>query len=89
MKNILVAFDILGRNENLPPGLTPLGVHLIFDVKMDMTRKARFVADGHKTPAPEESTYYGVVSRETVRIEFTYSALNGLNISFDLPAVYE
>ena len=57
-----------------------LGVHLIFDIKMDMTRKARLVADGHKTEDPIGSTYAGVVSRETVRITFTYAVLNGLDV---------
>ena len=80
MSNVLVAFDILENDEKLPVHLKELGVHLIFDVKMDMTRKARLVADGHKTADPEGSTYAGVVSRETVRIALTYAALNGLDI---------
>ena len=54
--------------------------HLVFDVKMDFTRKARWVLDGHKTPNPIGSTYAGVVSRESVRIAFTYAALNGLDV---------
>ena len=47
---------------------------------MDFTRKARWVLDGHKTSDPEGSTYAGVVSRESVRIAFTYAALNGLDV---------
>ena len=47
---------------------------------MDFTRKARWVLDGHKTPNATISTYAGVVSRESVRIAFTYAALNGLDI---------
>ena len=35
--------------------------------------------DGHKTPSPIGSTYAGVVSRESVRIDFTYAALSGLD----------
>ena len=54
--------------------------HLVFDVKMDLTRKARWVLDGHRTPNPIGSTYAGVVSRESVRIAFTYAALNQLDI---------
>ena len=38
------------------------------------------VADGHKTPDPVESTYAGVVSRESVRIAMTYASLMGLEI---------
>ena len=53
---------------------------MVFDVKMDFTRKARWVKDGHKTPDPEQSTYAGVVSRESVRIALTCAALNGLDV---------
>jgi hypothetical protein len=45
---------------------------------MDFTRKARWVLDGHRTPDIVGSTYDGVVSRESVRIAFTYAALNDL-----------
>jgi hypothetical protein len=54
--------------------------HTIFDVKMDLTRKARWVLDGHKQDDPVGSTYAGVISRESVRIAFTYAALNGLDV---------
>ena len=55
--------------------------HLVFDVKMDFTRKARWVKDGHKTSDPEQSTYAGVVSRESVRIALTYAALNNIGVT--------
>ena len=64
----------------IAPGHTYLECYMIFDVKMDFTRKARLVANGAKTPDLVASTYAGVVSRETVRIAFTYAALNGLDI---------
>ena len=35
---------------------------------------------GHKTPDPDGSTFASVVSRESVRIAFTYAALNGLDV---------
>ena len=47
---------------------------------MDFTRKARWVLDGHKMPKPTGLTYAGVVSRESIRIAFTYAALNGLDV---------
>ena len=53
---------------------------MIYDIKMDFTRKCRLVAEGCRTPNPVTSTYTGVVSRESVRIVFTYAALNGLGI---------
>ena len=55
-------------------------VHLFLDVKMDFTRKASWVLDGHKTPDPVGSTYSGVVLRESVRIAFTFAALNDLDV---------
>ena len=47
---------------------------------MDFRRKSRFVAGGHTTNPPTESTYAGVVSRESVCITFILSALNDLDI---------
>ena len=37
-----------GKAEDLI-GYQEIGVHIIFDVKMDFTRKARMVANGHET----------------------------------------
>ena len=61
-------------------GYTEIKCHMIFDVKMDFTRKARFVAGGHMTDAPISITYSSVVSRDSVRIAFLYAALNDLDI---------
>ena len=36
--------------------------------------------DGHKTPEPENSTYAGVVSRDSVSIALTYDALDSLDV---------
>jgi hypothetical protein len=47
---------------------------------MDFTRKARFVAGGHKTDPPATLTYSSVVSRDSVRIAFLIAALNDLDI---------
>ena len=80
MSNLKVAFDILEHDENLPPGWTKSSGHLVFDVRMTLERKARWVKDGHKTPEPSWSTYAGVVSRESVRIAFTYASLMGLDV---------
>ena len=80
MGNLKVAFDILENDEHLPPGWTKASGHLVFDVRMTLERKARWVKDGHKTPEPDHSTYAGVVSRESVRIAFTYASLMNLSI---------
>ena len=55
---------------------------MIFDINMDVkfTRKALYIAGGHTTDPPYSITYYSVVSRDSVRIEFTLAALNNLEI---------
>ena len=80
MFNIGVAFEILEQGWKAPHGWHLVTGHLVCDVKMDFTRKARWVLDGHNTPDPDRSTFAGVVSRESVRIAFAYALLNGLDI---------
>ena len=80
MYNVGVAFEILDEGTHAPHGWKRVTRHLIWDVKMDFTRKAGWVLDGHKTPDPIGSTYAGVVSRESVRIALTYAALNDLDM---------
>ena len=63
-----------------PYGHQEIRCHIIFDVKMDFTRKARFVAGGHMTDTPSSITYSSVVSRESVKIAFLIAALNDLDI---------
>ena len=80
MRNVTVAFKISNPKDRVPVGYSRLRVHLVFDIKLDLTWKARLVADGYLTPDPVDSTYAGVVSRETVRIALTYAALHGLDL---------
>lgn len=61
-------------------GYTEIKCHMIFDVKMDFSRKARFVAGGHLTEAPSSITYSSVVSRDSVRLAFLIAELNDLDI---------
>ena len=53
---------------------------MIYYIKIYFTRKSILVAEGCRTSNPVTSTYAGVVYRESVRIAFTYAALNGLNV---------
>jgi hypothetical protein len=63
--------------------------HIVFDVNMDFTRKAGFVAGGHMTEAPSAITYSSIVSRESVKIAFLIAALNDLDImSCDIGNAY-
>lgn len=80
MRNVMVAFEILEDGTDVPPGYQHIKCHLVFDVKMDLTRKARLVAGGHETEPTKDATYSSVVSRESVRLAFTVAALNGLDI---------
>ena len=43
MYNVSVAFEILESNQSPPPDWTKSSGHLVFDVKTDFTRKARWV----------------------------------------------
>lgn len=74
MYEVGIAFEILEEGEKAPDGWSHVTGHIIWDVKMDFTRKARWVLDGHKTRDPDGSTYAGVVSRESIRIDLTYAA---------------
>ena len=68
-----------GKDHKLA-GYQEIDCHMVFNVKMDLTHKARFVAGGHTTEAPASITYSSVVSRDSVRILFTAAALNDMDI---------
>ena len=80
MENVSVAFEILEYGKRPSAAHKKVHFHMIYDIKMDFTRKARLVAEGCRTPNPVKSTYVRVVYRESVRIAFTYAALNGLDV---------
>jgi hypothetical protein len=88
MKKVMVAFEFddaltpeqIWNGKSLYVGFQEISCHIIFDVKMDLTRKARFVAGGHVTETPASITYSCVVSRDSVRIAFLIAALNDLDI---------
>ena len=89
MTTVGVAFEILEDGTKAPPGWTKSSGHIIWDVKMDFTRKARWVKDGHRTPNPKTSTYAGVVSRESIRIALTYAALHKIDVkAADIKSAY-
>ena len=64
-----------------PVGHTEINYHLVFNVKINCTRKARYVAGGNLTDLPDNvPTYASVVSCESVRILFLISALNKIKV---------
>ena len=78
--NIGVAVEVLDEGQKAPNGWKKVTGHLVWDIKMDFMRKARWVLNGHKTPDTVGSTFAGVVSRECVQITFTYAAFNRLDV---------
>jgi Reverse transcriptase (RNA-dependent DNA polymerase) len=66
--------------DRVPEKHTFITCHLIFDIKPDLTRKARFVAGGHMTDPPSESVYSSVVMRDSIRIALFHAALNDLRV---------
>ena len=89
-KNVLVVFMLLEDDELPNPGSTEIPYHFIFDVKHDLTRKARLVAGGHKhKDVPEHLIYSSVASRDSVRIYLMLAALNDLEIkTVDIGSTY-
>ena len=77
MGNVCIAFEILGPGMKVPPGWHKASGHLVFDMKMDFTRKAHWVKDRHKTPDSATSSFAGVVSHDSICIALTHAALLG------------
>jgi hypothetical protein len=48
IQNILPAFEI-GDDDVMPLGFKKINCHMVFDVKLGLVHKARFVAGGHQT----------------------------------------
>lgn len=82
MANNRVAFEEYNGDVKKLVGYKKITGHMIFDVKLgeNFRRKARYVADGHKTTAPASMTYSTVVARDSVRILLMIAALNDLDL---------
>ena len=68
-----------GKGKELT-GFQDIECHMIFDVKMDFTQKARFVAREDLTTTTPNVTHSSVVSRDSVQLAFLVSGLNDLDI---------
>jgi Reverse transcriptase (RNA-dependent DNA polymerase) len=89
MKVILPAVKILDEGATAPIGYQQIPCHIVFYIKIDFTRKARFVAGGHVTNPPSTHTYASVVSRESVRIALLIASLNDMEVmSADVQGAY-
>ena len=81
MAAVRVAFRLLADGQNPPPGHSYMDCHMIFDIKLDgFRRKTRLVVGGHTVEMPPVMTYASVVSRDTIRIALTITALNDLQV---------
>jgi len=80
LKNVRIAFRLMEKDEHLPVGSKLIPYHIIFDVKSDLTRKARLVAGGHRNQVPAHTTYSSVAGRDSVRLGFLLAGLNNLKI---------
>ena len=80
VKNVMPTFEFC-NDDKMPMGFAKIRCHMVFDVKIgDLTRKARFCANGNETDPPKESTFSTVASRDSVRLFFLLAALNDLDI---------
>ena len=66
MDNVEVAFDIEEDGTPIPIGYKEASGHLVWDVKIDFTRKACCIKDGHKSDDPEGSNFAGVATRNCI-----------------------
>lgn len=73
-------FRNLGRGAKAPQGYKRINVHLVFDVKESLKRKARMVAAGNLTDPPKDSVYSGVVSLRSLRLVTFLAELNDLKL---------
>ena len=82
MTDVRVVFKTLNEGDQPPPGYQYMQCHMIFEIKLDgFRRKARLVGSGCMVKdTPAVVPYASVVSRETVRIELTITALNDLEV---------
>jgi hypothetical protein len=77
---VFPALRVLEDGEEVPVGSQFVDLMMIFDVKMDLTRKARLVARGDQVETPSNLTYASVVSRDSIRIALLLASLNDLTL---------
>ena len=79
MNAVMIAFEFVGHNK--PDGYKVIRCHLVYDIKMNLTLKARMVAEGNLAkPDSDVPVYASVVSRESVRILFAIASLNNMKV---------
>jgi hypothetical protein len=88
MKAIECAFEFRD-DDKMPVGYQHIDCHMVFDVKITLDRKARYIAGGHQTEPTKDVTFDSVMSRDSISIAFTVAALNDLEVlSADVSGAY-
>ncbi len=72
--------NVLEEGAKAPPGFKYIRCHMNFEIKMDFTRKAQFVAGGHMTDPPTSLTCSSVVAWDSIHLAFLVAALNDLDL---------
>ena len=73
-------FKDMGKGTKIPPGHQRIYVHIVWDCKFDLRRKARLVASGNLTPPTTDNAFSGIVSLDGVRTVMFLSELNELQL---------
>ena len=61
MGNVRIAFRLMEQGEKLQVGSEEIPYHIIFDIKLDLTRKARLVTGGHRNKDVPAFTTFSTV----------------------------
>ena len=80
MKNSRMAIKLLDKDSSIPIIHIKITCHLVFDVKLDLIHKTRFVTGDHLTDPQTSLTYSSAVTRDSVRIGFLIAALNNVDV---------
>ena len=73
------AFTDMGiGTKAVPHGYKKIRVHMVYDMKVTLQRKARLVADGQLTDTPVDSLYLSVVSLRGLKTTLFLAELNQL-----------
>ncbi len=80
MEAVRIAFEVQDASITHIPGYKKIPGHVVWDVKMDFTQKARYVAGGHHIDPPKSITYSSVISHESVQIALFLAALNDMDV---------
>ena len=75
--NKINEYEVFKPSDIIPEEYTKLRCNMIFDVKLDGTRKARLVVDGSHSPCTIDA-YSSVIAPEHVRLAMVAGTLNNL-----------